>query len=123
MLLKQCIVAVLLLAVIGQTLNRSVIVTSYYANTSAYARNCENKARPKMHCNGRCQLMKKLRQEENKDKQNPERRNGYDEVLSSKSFFATTIEVYGSPSLEHVSGYHFNVPGPQPKYIFHPPGV
>ncbi len=123
MLMKQLIVAVLLLAVMGQTLNRAVIVTSYYANTSAYAKNCENKARPKMHCNGRCQMMKKMRQEENKDKQNPDRRNGYDEVLSSKSFFTTTITTYSVPSLQHVSGYRFNIPSPQPRSIFHPPGV
>jgi len=40
-----------------------------------------------MHCNGHCQMMKKLKQEENKDKQNPERTNDTkDEVL----FFSDT---------------------------------
>jgi hypothetical protein len=119
---KQLIVAVLLLALLGQTLNRAFIVTSYYVNQGAFARNCENKARPKMHCNGRCQMMKKLRQEENKDKQNPERRSSYDEVLSSKSFFAT-VEVYSAPLLQHVAVYRANVPSPHPRNIFHPPGA
>lgn len=42
-----------------------------------------------MHCNGKCQLQKKLNQEDSKDKQNPERRNeNHIEVLSSKTFFA-----------------------------------
>jgi len=70
-----------------QTFNKAVIVFSYYTNTSAYAKYCENKAKPMMHCNGHCQMMKKLKQEENKDKQNPERTNDTkDEVL----FFSDT---------------------------------
>lgn len=43
-----------------------------------------------MHCNGKCQMMKKLKEQENKDKQIPNRRSeSQEEVLSSKSFFAT----------------------------------
>jgi len=43
-----------------------------------------------MHCNGACQLQKKLNTEENKDKQTNERKNeNLNEVLSSKSFFAS----------------------------------
>lgn len=38
-----------------------------------------------MHCNGKCQMMKKLKQEENKDSQNPDRKN---EVKTDLLFFA-----------------------------------
>lgn len=31
---------------------------SYTLNPSAFAQNCENKDKPKMHCNGKCQAMK-----------------------------------------------------------------
>lgn len=79
---KKLIAVVLFTAFAAQTFNRAVIVFNYYTNTAAFARNCENKAKPKLHCNGRCQMMKKLKQEENKDKQNPERRqDNKDEVL------------------------------------------
>lgn len=37
-----------------------------------------------MHCNGKCQMMKKLKQEENKDSQNPDRKN---EVKTDLLFF------------------------------------
>jgi hypothetical protein len=44
-----------------------------------------------MHCNGKCQMMKKLQQEEKKDQENPERKseNKTEIILSTKSFFAT----------------------------------
>lgn len=38
-----------------------------------------------MHCNGKCQMMKKLKQEENKDSQNPDRKN---EVKTDLLYFA-----------------------------------
>lgn len=88
-MLKQFSAFILILAFAAQTFNQLTIVVDYYANTAAYAKNCENKAKPMLHCNGRCQMMKKLKQEENKDKQNPERRNdNKDEVLffSKNSF-------------------------------------
>ncbi|HEX3025022.1 MAG TPA: hypothetical protein VHP12_07405 [Chitinophagaceae bacterium] len=88
-MLKQFAVIFLFAAFAVQTFNKAIVVFNYYANTSAFAKNCENKARPMLHCNGRCQMMKKLKQEENKDKQNPERRNeNKNEVLyfSKNSF-------------------------------------
>lgn len=74
-----------------QTFSSAIIVVDYYANTGNYAKNCENKYVPQMHCNGKCQLMQKLKKEEKKEQQNPERKLEHkNEIpLSSKSFFAT----------------------------------
>jgi len=71
-------------------------MADYYTNTSKYSKNCENKAKPKMHCNGKCQMMKKLQHEEKKDQENPERKseNKNESVLSTKSFFATIPTQY-----------------------------
>jgi hypothetical protein len=82
-------------AFLAQTFSKSFVMADYYTNTSKYAKNCENKAKPKMHCNGKCQMMKKLQQEEKKDQENPERKgeNKNEIVLSSKSFF-TTVSNY-----------------------------
>jgi len=65
----------LIVAFFAQTFSKGLIVANYYTNTSVFAKNCINKVKPQMHCNGKCQLMKKLKQEENKDSQNPERKN------------------------------------------------
>jgi hypothetical protein len=77
------------LAFASQTFNKAIIVLDYNTNTKSYAANCENKAKPKMHCNGKCQMMKKLKEEEKKDQQNPERKseNKNEFVLSSRSFY------------------------------------
>lgn len=47
-----------------------MFLLSYYANTKAYAEYCINKSRPKLHCNGKCQLAKKIQQEESKEQKN-----------------------------------------------------
>ncbi|MBL0145252.1 MAG: hypothetical protein IPP48_05380 [Chitinophagaceae bacterium] len=87
-MIKQLTASLLLLAFVIQMFSGQFIKLDYYLNTAAYAKNCENKAKPKLHCNGKCQMMKKLKQEEKKDQQLPERKfENKTEVLSSKSFF------------------------------------
>jgi hypothetical protein len=97
---KQIAAILLLLAFAIQTFSGGFVVLNYYTNTAAFAKNCINKARPKMHCNGKCQMMKKLKEEEKKDQQLPERKvENKIEVLSSKSFFyssATAFSVIAS---------------------------
>ncbi len=39
----------------------------YLLDKQAYARFCENKKRPMLHCNGQCQLSKKIAKEEQKN--------------------------------------------------------
>jgi len=49
-------------------------MVEYYTNTAAFAKNCENKAKPTLHCNGKCQMMKKMQAAESKQQQMPERK-------------------------------------------------
>jgi hypothetical protein len=42
---------------------------------------CENKAKPMMHCNGKCHLMKELANTNENDKQAPSDKKGYTPVL------------------------------------------
>lgn len=90
-LYRQITATIFFAALLAQTFSNSFIIADYYTNTNAYAKNCENKDKLQMHCNGKCQMMKKLQQEENKDKQNPEKKpeNKNEITLSSKSFFVT----------------------------------
>lgn len=74
----------------AQTFNRVFIVLDYYANTASFIKDCENKTKPAMHCNGKCGMMKKLNAEEKKEQQAPERKGeNKAEVLSSASYFTT----------------------------------
>jgi len=108
---------------VAQTFSKTFITAGYYANTAAYAKNCENKAKPQMRCNGKCQLMKKLKQEENKDKQNPDRKtDNKEEILSSRSFFAH-IEERMLPVENVYPLLNDNTTATTPRSIFHPPGT
>ncbi len=89
-MLRQATATIFILAFLVQSFSGQFIRIDYYLNTAAFAKNCENKARPKMHSNGKCQMMKKMQQEEKKNQQVPERRpEKKNEVLSSKSFFCS----------------------------------
>lgn len=75
-----------------------------------------------MNCNGKCQVMKKLQQEEKQDKQNPGRKTDHkEEVLSSKSFF--TILHCSIPAIQTLYPVMDATKATQmPRSIFHPPG-
>jgi hypothetical protein len=46
-----------------------------------------------LHCNGKCQLAKKLKQQEKKEQQNPELKlENKNEIFSSRSFFSLLIQ-------------------------------
>jgi hypothetical protein len=83
---------VLLTAFVAQTFSAPFVLLDYYANTAAYAKNCINKARPKLHCNGKCQVMKKMKEEEKQQQENAQRFGHLKtEVLSTKSFYPSLI--------------------------------
>jgi hypothetical protein len=114
----------LLFAFSAQIFNRAAIVLGYYANTASFAKNCENKTVPKLHCNGKCQMLKKLREEEKKEQQNPERKiDNKNEVASSKSFF--TNGLIKKPIITHSYFVYFNTsfPAGTATDIFHPPAL
>jgi hypothetical protein len=100
---KQLTAGILLLAFITSSFCNAFIVFDYYGNTASYAKNCVNKNLPKLHCNGKCQMMKKLQQEEKKDKNNSDRKGENKiEVISSKSFFVAILPK--SVSLHRIYG-------------------
>ncbi|MFT3947512.1 MAG: hypothetical protein QM763_11140 [Agriterribacter sp.] len=108
-----------------QTFSSAVIVVDYYTNTSAYAKNCENKYVPQMHCNGKCQLMQKLKKEGKKEQQNPERKleNKNEIPLSSKSFFATLSTPDALTNKVNFPAYIGGKTIKVSRTFFHPPDV
>lgn len=102
----------------------SLIILDYITHTSRYAQYCINKDKPMMHCNGKCQMMKKIQTEEKKDQDNPERKgeNKNEITLSSRSFFPS-IAAYSiktaniSKSITYSDGHIID----RSIDIFHPP--
>jgi len=109
------------MAFISQTFASPFIMLDYFVNTAAYAKKCINKTKPKLQCNGKCQVMKKMQEEEKKEQQNSERKADVKvQVLSSKSFFCN-IQPVGITAYQAES-YERNYPLTDISYsFFHPP--
>ncbi len=76
-----------------QSFSPVIIISDYYVNVSRYAALCINKAKVEMHCNGKCQMTKKLKEEDSREKQNPDRsvKNQNDFFISNRQAFAVVI--------------------------------
>ena len=122
LIVKKIFAFMLLAAFAVQTFNNAFIVFNFYLNQQKIASTlCENRYRPMLHCDGKCQLAKKIRQAENNNNQNPERKlENKNEVISSKSFFTTGLcvtsvenRLYKCYVVKKLSSAHPSV--------FHPP--
>ena len=120
---KQIIATILLMAFVAQTFASPFIMLDYFVNTAAYAKNCVNKARPKMHCNGQCQVMKKIREQEKKDQQDSQRKaENKIPVLSSKSFFCSVKYISAVTKIKYPQ-LNINHTHDVALSVFHPPQV
>jgi hypothetical protein len=107
-----------------QTFNRLLIVADYYINTNSFAIHCENKDKPMLHCNGKCQMMKQLSKAEKNEQKNPEQKlNNKDEV----SVFNQHHLTFAIPNTTAINQNFFVLtqighPVKLTLAIFHPPG-
>ncbi|RYD76175.1 MAG: hypothetical protein EOP53_15185 [Sphingobacteriales bacterium] len=121
-MLKHITAILFLVAFIGQTFNKPFIVVDYYANNAAYQQACINKAKPKMNCKGKCQMMKKLQEEEKKEQEIPHARPDTKTEVFAADNFTFNIEtpsvtihtVYNTKALQQALPLHSGT-------IFHPP--
>ncbi len=115
----------LFLAFVVQTFSAPFIRLDYFFNTADYARNCVNKNRPKMNCNGKCQVMKKILEEEKKEQKDQENKmNSKVELVSSKSFYTQSVP---ANYFEFISNRFFIINDgneiQMPRSVFHPPSA
>ena len=70
-------------------------------------------------------MMKRLRQEEKKDEQSPERKgeNKNETVISSKSFFASLSPVELKVTKQKFFIFRNGKEKKMPRFVFHPPSV
>lgn len=113
----------MLLAILLQSFSKAVIFADFYANQDYIANNlCVNRARKIIHCYGRCQLNRRLLEDEKQDNDNPERKEtGWAIIL-----FAEMAEGHVLPDPPAVTSSHWPVlPEPgivdQPSFCFQPP--
>jgi hypothetical protein len=74
-MLRNTVILILLISTLVSTFDKGFIVLNFFANQKYIAQNlCENRDKPRLNCCGKCQLRKKLNQEDKKDNQLPERK-------------------------------------------------
>lgn len=94
--LKHIITFLIFTTLLAQIFQGDFIILDYYTNQKSFAALCVNKDKPQMHCNGRCQMYKKIQQvhKENANTPNPQ------ETLKLKSLYIVRLIAYisiGSP--------------------------
>jgi len=108
----------------AQTFSRSIAMADYMVNLEAYKKACVNKAKPMLHCNGKCQMLKKMKKQEGENGTNAPapKFNQLEVVLSSKSFFPILTII----ATNNASSYYTYTDDFSSNYlgtIFHPPGA
>jgi hypothetical protein len=120
--MKYKLTAVLLIiAIISSSFSRFFIYAGYQLNKNYIAAKlCENRNRPWLHCNGKCYLMKKLKQAE--EKQNASEREAQKNLVQESlcndiphvKFYTQLLQVIAIPNnrIDLPKGYNV---------IFRPP--
>lgn len=111
-----------MLALLTQHFSRVVVLADYIANIESYKKDCVNKAKPMLHCNGKCQVKMKLEAQDREQERRSSSQNlkETDYVLSSKSFFPE-ISYSFNHSLRTCFDYDNMFISSYSASIFHPP--
>jgi hypothetical protein len=122
--LKYTLVILLLAALMAQTFSRSIAMAAYMVNLEAYKKACINKAKPKLQCNGKCQMLKKVKKQEGDSEASAPilKLNHLEVVLSSKSFFPS-ISVVSTNNSSSYFTYTDDYSSDYLGAIFHPPSI
>jgi hypothetical protein len=122
--LKYTLVILLFTALIAQTFSRSLAMADYMVNLEAYKKSCINKAKPKLNCNGKCQMLKKMKTQQGETETNAPapKFNQIEVVLSSKSFFPS-LNIISTHDITTFYTYNDDFSSNYLGSIFHPPGA
>jgi len=122
--MKLVLVPVLMILLLTQSFSKWIIVMEYGLNRDFISKNlCINKAKPQLHCHGKCQMMKKMAEEE--------KQNGTKETTKLKFqdlVFIDKLNYWELPSLTFTQ-LSYNEQQPllispaPPTSIFHPPAL
>ena len=123
-ILKYSLVILLLSSLIANTFSRSLVLADYLVNLESYKKACVNKAKPMMQCNGKCQMLKKIKKQEGESNTNmPAPKFIQQElILSSKSFYPT-IEIFRTQENKFFYAFKSSFNSNYISSIFHPPEV
>ena len=118
---------IFILLLLTQVFSKWLMVIDYTINKDYIAKNlCENRNRPTLHCNGKCQLMKKMALEDDQTNKTNSASSvakaPFTEVLFNAAFALTHLTACASDSLYN-DFYLVAISSSFHSSIFHPPLV
>ena len=119
---KALLTILVMVGLLAQTFSKLFVIIDFRVNQSYIAKYlCENKNKPQMHCNGQCVFMKKLKQEEKKDQENPDRRADYRFEAVADNFQAFSFTSIEEASIIPMIKESERIISPLDFPPFHPP--
>ncbi|MGI4020860.1 MAG: hypothetical protein ACRYFA_05085 [Janthinobacterium lividum] len=123
MMLRRVLSFILLVVVLSTNFSRLYVYAGFGLNQKYIATNlCENRSKPWLHCNGKCYLMKKVKQAKEREKS--------EERQAQKSFFQESFLLASTELKFHIAllqiiitPYHATFFAAKPAAIFRPPQV
>jgi hypothetical protein len=85
--MKQLFIFLLIVSVSGQAFVRTAWTLHYQWNRAVYLKNCENRDKPNLHCDGKCYLKKKMAVSENSNPKEPQLPQGFREIKDIQLYF------------------------------------
>ncbi len=120
-MIRRLIATALLLAMMSSILSKLFVYAEFKSNQAFIASSlCENRERPELNCEGKCYLMKKLKEAEDKEKKQENQAQKKAAVdlffLNEKvaSVFVFTIPERKKPSIQKFTLPEFNAEIPHP---------
>jgi hypothetical protein len=121
--MKFVLIPLLMLLMLAQSFSKLFVVIEYNLNKDYIAKNlCINKAKLKLHCNGKCQMMKRLAEEEKQNSSN----NNSSKIKIQELVFSNEMNEPILPVVTYIT-LSYNEEPPLLKHnapvssIFHPP--
>lgn len=71
-LVRPVLAFLLFFSMAAQLFRGDFIILDYYTHQQAFSAACINKDKPQMHCNGKCQMYKKMQQNHRQEQNHPE---------------------------------------------------
>ena len=118
--MKKGILCLLFLATLLQAFSKVVIYIDFKINENYIAANlCENKARPQLHCNGKCQLSKQLKKDEENGKETKKTIQEAVYYCNAAHFDLPTVTYFYTQKV--YPAFHISTLQAEDQRIFHPP--
>lgn len=116
-------IPILMLLIITQTLGNWFVVMAFTANQGYISKNlCVNRYVPQMHCNGKCILMKKMKEKQNSEQGQPDGKVEVSTiVISSRNFYTNCLFSIPVTSVSVIADNRFQRPVDVSLSFFQPP--